>query len=52
LFALETLSHEHRLQLLPEAVRAAEAAGVSEVLGVWKQELEALKPKPTPAPKQ
>lgn len=51
LFALEALTPEHRLLLLPDAIKAAEKADAGEILGVWRQALEALQPKPASAPK-
>jgi hypothetical protein len=51
LLAIENLSLEWRLALLPPAMKAAEAAGDAEVLGLWKQMLEMHRPKPVQTPK-
>jgi hypothetical protein len=51
LLAIENLSLEWRLILLPPAMKAAEAAGDTEVLELWKQMLEMNKPKPGSTPK-
>jgi uncharacterized protein (TIGR03790 family) len=49
LLAIEKLSLEQRLVLLPRAMKAAEATGDTEVLGLWKQMLEGLTPKQSSA---
>jgi len=51
LLAIETLSLEQRLVLLPLALKAAEAAGSTETLDLWSRSLSGLLGKTAPAPK-
>jgi len=50
LLAIENLSLEWRLMLLPPAMKAAEVAGDPDLLGLWKQMLEVQKQKPATPP--
>jgi hypothetical protein len=50
LLALETLSLEQRVQLLPDAIKVAENIGAMEELGAWRHALNAVKPKPVTSP--
>jgi hypothetical protein len=52
LLAIETLSLEQRLALLPPAMKAAEAAGAPEVRDLWANALSGLSVKSAPAPKK
>ena len=51
LFALESLSTEERLRLLPPAIKAAEAAGASETRALWLRTLGGLSGKTMPTEK-
>jgi len=52
LLAIETLSLEQRLALLPPAMKSAEAAGTPEVRDLWASMLSGLSGKSAPAPKK
>jgi uncharacterized protein (TIGR03790 family) len=52
LLAIEALSLEERLALLPAAMKAAEAAGAPEVRDLWASALAGLSSKPVAAPKK
>jgi hypothetical protein len=51
LLAMETLSLEQRLALLPAALKVAETSNSTEAFGLWKKTLDALSAKMSPAQK-